>query len=259
MDLSLATKIIYEAKELGVNSLKFNGRGESTLHPDFFKVTHLAKSLASGSTFIDRITNSNFKFQINREDIFQGLCNQTKVKVSFDSFQKEVFEKQRVGNNFEKCLALVDKFHSYPGRDNQLVIQAVRTNLNINEDLEGEIKKRWPSATASIRDVVSGRKTSNIEEFEHRKRDFANRKPCLQAFVRLVIHWDGMVSACCPDISGKIVLGNTNKQHIGDIFNGPVAKKLRQDLKSKQAFLSEPCKSCSSFESFKGRSGKWSS
>src|SRR3990167_4620137 len=86
MSTELAEKVLVQASELGVNSLKFNWRGESTLHPDFRHITSIAKMLSKGSTFLDRLTNSNFKFDSSRDDIFEGLCNQTKVKVSYDSF-----------------------------------------------------------------------------------------------------------------------------------------------------------------------------
>ena len=79
MSKILASKIIHDAAAIGVNSLKFNYRGESTMNPHFEEITHLAKGLASKGTFIDRVTNSNFNFRNDREDIFRGLCNQSKV------------------------------------------------------------------------------------------------------------------------------------------------------------------------------------
>jgi hypothetical protein len=157
-------KIVREASDLGVNSLKTNWRGESTMNPFFATMTHYAKQLAIGDTFLDRITNSNFKFPTEREDIFQGLCNQTKVKVSYDSFIPEVFEKQRAGGKHAVTTANIDKFYNYPGRDNILVIQAVRTSLNKDEDIEGEARRRWPSALVSIRDMVEGRVEKDLSE-----------------------------------------------------------------------------------------------
>jgi hypothetical protein len=84
MSKEIGDTIITQAADLGVPALKFNYRGESTINPLFNHFTSLAKSFAKGSTFMDRLTNSNFKFNHNREDIFEGLANQTKVKISFD-------------------------------------------------------------------------------------------------------------------------------------------------------------------------------
>ncbi len=259
MSPKLAFKIIDEAAELGVHSLKFNYRGESTMHPHFYAITARAKKLARGSVFIDRLTNSNFNFRFDRDDIFEGLTNQTKVKVSFDSFIPHIFEQQRRGSNYENTIKNINKFYNLSWRKTRLVIQSVRTQLNKDEDLHHEIKKRWPNAEASVRDMVEGRVNSDLSSVVVKKRDDSQRQSCLQAHVRLMIHHDGKVGACCPDIGGKIVIGDANKNEIGHIFNGPVAKDLRKMLKNKDAFALDPCKSCSSFETFKGFKPNWES
>lgn len=259
MSFFLARKILDEAAELGVHSLKFNYRGESTMNPAFLAITKWAKGLARGSTFIDRVTNSNFNFRHDRDDIFQGLANQTKVKVSFDSFIPYVFEQQRRGSNYAGTIANIDKFYNLKGRKTQLVIQSVRTQANKDEDLHAEIKRRWPEATASVRDVVGGRVDKDLSAVIVKDRDATERQSCLQAHVRLMVHWDGKVGACCPDISGKLVLGDASKQTLYSIFNSEEAKFLRASLKTKKAFDRDPCKNCSSFETFKGFKPNWDS
>lgn len=142
MDLKTAQLIIVDAASLGVNSLKMNFRGESTLNPSFFQITKFAKDHADKSTFIDRVTNSNFKFKTDREDIFNGLCNQTKVKISFDSFIPDVMEKQRAGSIHSLAVQNIDYFYNHKNRkDTKIVIQAVRTTLNKDEDIFGESKR----------------------------------------------------------------------------------------------------------------------
>lgn len=258
MDLGLAEKVIMDAAQLGVNSIKFNYRGESTLHPNFRHLTAMARKLAIGSTFIDRLTNSNFKFATDREDIFEGLCNQTKVKVSFDSFQKEIFEKQRDGAKYELAVANVDYFHAMEKRT-ELVIQAVRTNLNKDEDLKGFVQSRWPGAKLSIRDMVTGRVDSNLKELEPRKKDPLKRKSCLQAHVRLIIGHEGTTTVCCPDIGTKLVVGNAKKDSIEKMFNSDRAKTIRQALLDKSIFTVNPCKNCPSYESYEGFKMPWGS
>lgn len=255
MNPDLAKKIIRQASSLGVNSIKMNYRGESTLHPDFASICLEAKSLAHGSTFIDRLTNSNFKFDSKREDIFRGLSYQTKVKVSFDSFIPTVMEKQRRGSIHSVALENIDRFYNHSLRkksETKIVIQAVRTQLNKDEDIAGEVKRRWSEAKVSIRDMVSGRIDKDLSSLEHIQRDASERQSCIQAHARLIIHHDGKVGVCCPDIAGKLIVGDANKELIYDIFNSQKAKQLRENLKSKAAFAHEPCKSCASYESYKG-------
>jgi len=263
MEKELAEKVILDCAELGVNSIKFNYRGEATLHPVYNDLTYLAKILANRSTFIDRITNSNFKIIPSRRDsIFEGFSNLTKVKVSYDSFRKDVFENQRSGGDHDLTTENIDLFYNSKFRiktETELVIQAVRTLANKDEDIETEAKKRWPEASISIRDMVIGRINKDLSSLENKTRDIKNRQSCIQAHARLIIHHDGLVSPCCPSIKNDLLIGDAKIQTIKEIFNSKTAKQLRESLKNKTAFLKDPCKSCPSFESFKGYKPNWNS
>lgn len=262
MEKKVAFDIIRQAAEMGVNSLKFNWKGESTLNPHYSEITGLAKSLARGSVFIDRLANSNFKIPKSKRDkIFVGLCNLTKVKVSFDSLKKDVFEYQRAGGVYDLAVENLDLFHNHPLRKEtgtKLVIQAVRTNLNRDEDFS-KFKDRWPDAEVSIRDVVEGRVETDVSEYVYRDRDYSDRQSCKQAHVRLIFNKDGIAMPCCPDIKEDLKLGDIKYQSLRSIFNSPKARQLRKDLKSKKAFENDPCKTCSSFESYKDYKPGWDS
>lgn len=255
MSFELAKSCLEQGAELGVNSLKYNYRGESLLNPRFEDITALAKRLSGGSTYIDRITNSNFNFKDTREDLFRGLANQTKVKVSYDSFDHAVMEKQRAKSNPAQVEKNIDIFYNHPERiksDTILVIQAVRTLLNKDEDIIGQAKKRWPSALVSIRNCVEGRVDSDVSDYVAYKRDFSERQTCLQFHARMIVNHDGRVTGCCPDTASKLVIGDAKTDSLYAIFNSETAKKIRKSLLDKTAFENSPCKNCSSFESFKG-------
>ena len=259
MSLNTGMKIIKQSSEIGVNSLKFNWKGESTINPHFKELTEYAKNLSHGNVFIDRLTNSNFKFRNDRDDIFDGLCNQTKVKVSYDSFMKDVFETQRAKGDHDLTTKNIDKFYNYPKRkDTEIVIQAVRTKLNKNEDIESLCKSRWPSATISIRDMVGGRVDKDLDKLEDKKRDLSNRQSCIQAHVRIIFNWEGKAFPCCPDIEEKLCLGDINKESIYEIFNNQKSKILKNKLLDKTAFNQfSSCMNCSSFESYANYKPSW--
>lgn len=255
MSYELAQKVLYEAADLGVSSIKTNFRGESTLNPRFHDITRLTKNLG----FIDRITNSNFNFHSNRDDIFLGLSYQTKVKVSFDSFNKDVFEKHRIGEDYDRVIRNINHFYNLPNRHNEIIIQAVRSDLNKNEDFENEVKRRWPSAKVSIRDMVTGRIDKDLSEMVHKERQ-KERVPCNQAFVRLIVLSDGKIAPCCPAYKGDLLIGDATKQTLHEVFNSKKAKTLRGLLKNGHAFeIFNSCKNCSSFESYKGHKIPWNS
>lgn len=263
MSKGLAKKLIKEGADLGVHSIKFNARGEATLNPDYTEILTYARRLSKGLTYIDRIANSNFKISPSkRELVFKGLSTLTKVKVSYDSFYSDVFKAQRTGGNHSLTTENIDLFYNSPERiksETQLVIQAVRTKLNKDEDIAFNVKRRWPEAEVSIRNMVEGRIDKDLGNMSLDDRSLENRKTCLQAHVRFIVHHDGKVSACCPDYKGKIVLGDANKDSIYKIFNSEKATGLRRSLKNKAAFKEDPCKTCSSYESYKGYQHSWES
>jgi radical SAM protein with 4Fe4S-binding SPASM domain len=260
MDLNTARLIIADAASWKVPSIKLNYRGESTLHPDFKQITKFVKDHADSKTFIERLTNSNFNFKNGSEDIFEGLCSQTKVKISFDSFIPEVLEKQRAGAKFDRIVKNIDDFYNHKKRKNtEIVIQAVRTKLNVDEDIAYKAGKRWPMATVSIRDMVGGRVDTDLSIYENKTRDTKNRKSCIQAHSRLIFDWQGNAQMCCVDLKSKFKLGNIADKTIYELFNSEKAKQIRESLLNKKAFNFDPCKTCSSFESYKGYFPPWNS
>lgn len=264
MKTATAEEILFQAAELRVPAVKFNWKGESTLHPDFRKITGYARALSYHypGAFIDRLSNSNFKFATSREDIFEGLCHQTKVKVSFDSFDKKVFETQRAGGNWDLTYANLKKFHDHPLRKEtgtKLVIQAVRTTLNADEDIAGRAAIEFPDAEISIRDMVAGRVEKDVSALEHRARDLSGRQSCLQAHVRVIFNHDGLAAPCCPSIREDLIIGDIRKNSLYEIFNSAQAKALRKSLKDKSAFKLDPCRTCSSHESYANFKPSWNS
>lgn len=255
MDFALAKSCIEQGAELGVNSFKSNYRGEASLNPRFRDIMWLVKQHSKGSTYVDRVSNTNFNFANTREDLFEGFAYQTKVKVSFDSFDHKVMETQRAKSNPALVEKNIDTFYNHPFRikyDTKLVVQAVRTNLNKDEDIEHEAKKRWPSILVSTRDCVEGRVDSDVSAYVNVKRDDSERQSCIQFHARLIVNHDGRVTGCCPDTASELIIGDANKDSIHTIFNSGKAKQIRKSLLDKTAFEKSPCKNCSSFETFKG-------
>lgn len=260
MSFRTAEWIIADSASIKVPALKFNYRGESTMNPDFARIVNFAYEHAKDNTFIDRVLNSNFKFDSNKSEVFEAMCTLTKVKVSFDSFIPEVMHEQRGGSIHSLAMKNIDIFYNHPKRKNtKLVIQAVRTKLNKDEDIMGQAKARWPEALVSIRDMVAGRVEKDLTKLENKTRDFSNRQSCLQAAARLIFDHQGNAQVCCPDIKSELQIGNIKDLSIIQIWNHDKVKQLRKDLLSKKAFENSPCANCSSFESFKGYKHPWGS
>lgn len=255
MNINTAYSIIDSASLIGVNSLKFNWRGESTLNPEFGKILNYAKNK---NTFVELLLNTNFMFNKSRDDIFKGLCALDKVKISLDSLSQSVLDKQRKGAKVKIILDNLDKFYDWPKRKTKIIIQSIRTNLNKSERIDIKLKKKYPALKFSIRDMVTGRNDKQLEDLEHKKKQ-GKRKPCLQAFSRIIFNYKGEAFPCCPDITNILNIGNIQNQSVYEIFNSNEAISIRNTLKNKCIFDKMPCNACTSYESYVGYKHPFSS
>ena len=107
--------------------------------------------------------------------------------------------------------------------------------------------------------AVEGRVEKDLKNTVVRHRDTTQRQSCNQAHVRLMIHHDGKVGPCCPAIKGDLIIGDVNTQTVSEVFNSYQARTLRKELKNGKAFETNPCKTCSSFESYANYKPNWNS
>lgn len=85
---------------------------------------------------------------------------------------------------------------------------------------------------------------SEIVNHAHLPVKTASTVVCTEPFDRLIIKWDGRVTACCSDYDAQLVLGQIGFQTIAEIWNGFPLTDLR-DTVAKQRYSSSPlCRSC---------------
>lgn len=249
MSIDIALEAIQQAAENNIPSIKFNYRGESTLNDKIPIILNYAEWFSHVyKCFIDRIINTNLN--IKHKDRLKSLLLCNTIKVSIDSLDKKVYEKIRPGGNHDLLINNITFLHDNL-EDQRLILQFVRCGLNNNEDFL-LAQQKWPKAEIVIKDVVGGRN-------EKTTCPIGDRIPCLQAFTRLMILYNGDMQICCPDINHNIHLGNIKETSIIKAFNSKKAKKVREGLKDGTSFSLMPCKGCSSFESYKGYKGNWNS
>ena len=71
------------------------------------------------------------------------------------------------------------------------------------------------------------------------------RTPCHEPFERVAMLQNGDVVPCCRDANGMIVYGNIMSHSLLEIWEGPVASKVRSLMINNQNdLLPEPCRSC---------------
>lgn len=237
MSVDLAYKIIDECAEIGVPALKFNWRGEPTIHPEFSSVVKYAKSKGC---FYDLLVNTNGNGPIQS---INGLMAATKVIVSIDSFNDDIYKAHRVGGSLSKTIGtfrtLLNEGHT------GLVLRRVVTEKNEKEDY-------WRSAEYHF--GFDGYAISEHYEFPRggnsQKANF-HRRYCAYPSQRLVISTDGTMFPCCVDYGCAFPLGRFPETGILEAWAGEKMVSIREALKSlNMKRWPAVCRNCTSWASY---------
>lgn len=253
MPTDLALKIIDQAAAIGVPALKFNWRGESTLHRDYSRILQYARykmmpnpdSLIGGEynpAFHDILVNTNANCP---EASLDGLMATTKCMISLDSTIPETYEKMRVGGDLETaletCKELIRRGHP------NLWIRRVITKANRDEPFAERVRK-----------ILGPGRYSIAEHYAFDRGDTSHalyqgdyeRTYCGYPSQRLMIASDGMCYPCCVDTDGTMPVGNIFEKTIQQIWLDRPLVELREQLRTNR-FESPICQKCESWMAYK--------
>lgn len=258
MPTEMAISLIDQAAKLGIPALKFNWRGESTLHPDYSKILTYARNKTRGGcnecdgyeAFYDILINSNFDF---KPRALEGVLSATKVMVSLDSCNPEIHANMRVGSNFFNVLGNIRQVLQ-AGHPN-VWIRRVVTSLNKHENFKADCNRAFGNfgKFQVSEHMVFDR---NVEEKHspdvHLSAPELERQYCGYPSQRLVITSAGLAIPCCIALMENLIVGDVKKQSLTEIWNGEKLKDLRVVLRnSEKEKMSDACKSCSSWMAYK--------
>ncbi len=269
MKKELAFKLIDQASELKVPSMKFNWRGEPLLNPGLPEIIHYAKKKGILETIIN--TNATkLDTGMSNKIIDSGL---DLMIYSFDGGTKKSYEKMRPGrfntNNFDKIYENIKNFSkirkerksSFP----RTKIQMVLTNDTFDEQNEyftlfkeivddvsvkqyterggkfGEIDQKYLRGACSEESIDKLNKkidNNHLNENSEVMKDpegnvfvSKGRLPCEQPYQRMLVTYDGRVSMCCYDWGSMHPVGYVDQLAI-DIGEKEYEKvKKKADLK----------------------------
>lgn len=250
-------KSIIDQLEGKVCDINLFHRGEPLLHP---KITDMVSYAASKGMATRIHTNATLLTrEVSRSLLDKGL---NYISFSFDGFDKETYERNRAGANFEQTLNNIINFlkvkKALGTNKTFTVLQIIDTNSSPNRKQEFQKQKRdfldrfkdLPLNKVSIRiphnwgggislhpsPLPSGERTSWVRG--------EKKIVCTFPWYGLTIFRDGKVVLCCQDYGGEISLGNAAKQDLKTIWNSKLLQKSRNDFYHKQYELYKPCPNC---------------
>jgi radical SAM protein with 4Fe4S-binding SPASM domain len=244
----LFEKIIMQTKK-HLHSLTFYFQGEPYLNPDFLKMVSFA---SNNNIFTITSTNAHYLTEENAKQTI--LSKLDKLIISVDGITQEVYEKYRIGGDYDKVIAgtkeilkqkkllnsssphVVWQFVVFKTNEHQIeAVKKLGKELGVDE-----VKIK----TAQIYDFENGHdlipeaddysrykkvKEGNTDSYRYElKNKLLNQ--CWRMWQGCVITWDGKIVPCCFDKDAKYKLGNLEKDTFESIWFSDSYNNFRRSI-----------------------------
>ena len=243
MKIALFKKIIDEVKG-SVYDVNLCHRGESLFHPGIMDMI----SYTSSNDIHARLhTNATIMTEeVSKQLLETGL---DLISFSFDGYDKEAYEKLRVGANFEKVLDNVIAFlrlKKEAGKKRPYTILQViePEGIPVRADKRDSFRRLFDGLSLDKFYVKRPHNWAGNIAGEGEISDTRVYSPCTFCWYALTILWDGTVLACPQDYFAKMPLGNVSSSSLFDIWNGEEMKELREKMINGEVRKLVPCRDC---------------
>ena len=205
MSRDLFRKIVDECAALGITHVRMHNYGEAFLDRYLTEKVRYAKE--KGIKEVGMISNGS----LITEKVARGIVEAglDAINISIDAGGKDVFDATRIGLNYDKVIANVERLlrvRAELGRRRpKLILSFVRQNNSADEQAFIE---HW----RKVADKIHITELHNWAGTLNRESDV--NYPCYRPWLTFTVLWDGRVSLCCADFDGKTILGDLNTQTI---------------------------------------------
>lgn len=249
MSPTLFDMLTYDAHFYGVQAVKLNYRGESSLHPEIVDFVSQASKL-----FPDILLNTNGNGGARKDpDLFAKIVEAgiTNLLFSVDAASPEIYEKQRVGGDWNILLnsvkTAIEAKKSAGSSDCRIRASVVRTSLNKDEVDSGRMQDFWVGEMGvdwlSVNNVYYPAGVSHPWGVGTWTPNY--NYTCPDPFRRMIITWDGKHTLpCCHSFPLEIDAGPVLDCDILVPWHSPQFAKLRNAHITKNSHNIHLCSTC---------------
>ncbi len=242
MDFDLFRKIIDEAKGWAFD-VHLMHRGESLLHPEFFRMVAYAKEAGLVTRFH---TNGTLLDEDKARRLIASGLDQ--FAFSFDGFDKESYEKIRVKGDFDRTVGNIVRFLEIKkelGAKKPFTVLELIYFADVFEKVGRRGQKEFLDRFKGLPlDEVKVKKLHNWAGDEGGAVRHKHYSPCTFLWQALVIFWDGSVLPCPQDFFGCAELGNAKDTSLAGIWNGDKMVDLRKKILARDFKDLPTCAAC---------------
>ncbi len=226
MDFNLFKKLIDEGAKNGLCAIKLQSRGEAMMHPKIFEYSKYAKD--KGIMDIHLTTNGTLFLKKGKIDkLFNSGIDKLIFSIddAHDESIDEIYKTKKpdIRSYFRK-IGEIKKQNKL--NKPYLVVQTFCEKGEDKNQKKEILKKEFPDADNFNINLL----WESLPEKESLKNLKENYKflPCSYLWSRLLIYWDGTVTTCCRDYSGKnLYLGDANKSDISRLWKSSKMENFR--------------------------------
>ncbi len=248
MSLELVEKILIEADTLGIRKIALYTTGESFLHSKIFDIILLCKKY-NMYTYV----TTNLLLLDSEKIVKLFNTGIDSVKYSIDGLNQDEYEKIRIGGKYNKVIENIKEMKIL--RDSmesktKLSIGIILSQYNISKR-ENYIQTYGSYVDEIIFSLISNQSGHiSKSEYKNLKPSEVNIstqwKPCRQLWDRIVVTYDGMLTACCIDFENTLSYSNLETSSLKESWNNLRMKTFRDEHTNHKFKEMSLCKTCDS-------------
>ena len=242
MEFDLFKKVIDEVSEFAFD-VHLLHRGESLIHPDFFR---MAKYAHDKNLIVKFHTNGTL---LDEEKAYKLIeSGITQFSFSFDGYDKDTYENIRVNGDFDKTVGNILQFLEIKKKLKSKRPYTILELINFPDRRIKSNKIQRKEFLNRFKGLPLNR--LEIKEFHNwggdvqSKRNQKNYAPCTFLWHALIIFWDGSVLPCTQDFFGYYSLGNVRDSSIKEIWNNKKMLQLREKALHQDIGDLKTCSQC---------------
>lgn len=249
MSDDIFNKAVQHIKDMKIPSVCLNQINEPLLDN---KLIERIKTITSIPTVVDTYINTNASLLNEKKSLEILNSGLTRLRIGFDGYTKETFEKVREGSSYDEVLSNILNFLALKKELNK-VFPVVRISFVRTSENEGELeewynfwkdKVDYISIQEYLTPVLDDSKNYLITKNSKRFDVEPSKISCSSPFERAIIRGDGNVLPCCSHFATNMVMGNILDTPLNEVWKGEAFKELRNNF-LKNSWINHPiCSKC---------------
>ena len=228
--------------DVPLKTICFYLHGEPFLNKDLAYFTEQIGQLGISTT----IYSNGYNIDLGLLERVLVSNRQIRFSFSIDILSKDYYEQIRRPANYERMLSCLEAIHAVFERHKrsfELSMAISPDEIGRNKDLFDELFCKYDR----LKRISVGSKFPWPEYFytgDLPGRLSEKKELCKQAAEGLAVYWNGDVTLCSYDYSGKLKVGNLAENKLSAIFNSPEARRIRKSHFLKKLGDLPLCKHC---------------